>query len=107
MLSFSLTPFFVRVQNRRVLRRPYKNATCSFCGVAGVGAYKKWVHVHPKGEKAPSVFSSCIFASKGDERNAEVPLAPKIASYARICASPAFRYARCEASLGANTLPVQ
>lgn len=44
---------------------------------------------------------------RASSRFSKAPPAPKIASYARICASPACRYASCEASLGANTLPVQ
>ena len=55
--------------------------TCGFCGVAaGVGGCKTWVHVHPKGKKAPSVFSTCTFAPRGDERNASVTLSLKTAS---------------------------
>ena len=54
--------------------------TRGFCGVAGVEACKTWTRVHPKGKKTPSVFSSCIFVPREDERNASVTLGLKTAS---------------------------
>ena len=51
--------------------------TCGFCGV---GACKTWVHVYPRGKRAPQVLSNCIFAPKGDERSYSVTLSLKTAS---------------------------
>ena len=48
--------------------------------VAGVEGCKTFVNVHSKGKKAPSVFSSCTFAPRGNERNASVTLSLKTAS---------------------------